>query len=418
MVRRSKRLDAAAAGAAAAALCLGLTWGSAAAALGMAAAMDALAVAVGGGAGTRRAGENAGTDGAMKVATTMHRAAMLMLTCACIHVVDYEGVFPQRYRKANAFGAGLMDVGSGSFVFAAGFVASRQRAKSGANKALTSLALGGGRWALVRASNYAVPPEEYGRDWNFFVTLAGVQVLRDALAFVPPIVAAVATLAVHEGLFLRLCDGYEYVHRDAEQADATAGWGEWLGLAARRPPANVFHGMHVPELLHANKEGAGSLLGYAALFFAAAALGQACRRWEAYRPDAVVLRLIIFAVGCYACIIALGGSEVISRRACNLSYVLWMLAYNATVLAVFRAAAPHIAARWPFASSDVLACINRHMLALFLGANLLTGILKLSAVASPDREARFAYGAGIAYGVLVAEGAAWLDAHYQSGRDM
>ncbi|XRB06870.1 glucosaminylphosphatidylinositol acyltransferase [Pycnococcus provasolii] len=340
-------------------------------------------------------------DQLLRRAITMQRAAMVVLTCACIHAVDYETVFPPSFHKATAYGAGLMDVGSGSFVFAAGLVSARRT--SSLHKAVVCIALGAGRCALVRLSNYAVPPEEYGRDWNFFFTLAGLHVIKDLLAFVPPAVAATTTMALHEVVFLRLANGYEYVHRDPSvemTLGGTTTWWAWLGIAPSPPasPSNVFHGVIVPELVHANKEGLGSLLGYASLYFAAVALGRACRSWE-IQGRHVVHRLLMLTVMCYSAVVALGGAQAVSRRSCNLQYVLWMIAYNAGVLAMFRASAPHLA---PRKRGDIYDIVNRHMLSTFLVANLLTGAAKLSGIASDARDLPFAlFGTTVYMGLVL-----------------
>jgi len=50
-------------------------------------------------------------------------------------------------------------------------------AASAARSAAPLALLGLGRLAATRASAYAVPLDEYGRDWNFFCTLACVRLL-------------------------------------------------------------------------------------------------------------------------------------------------------------------------------------------------------------------------------------------------
>ena len=57
---------------------------------------------------------------------TNYRAMMLMTTAACILAVDFP-VYPRRLAKTETFGFGLMDVGVGSFVFAAGLVSQEAR---------------------------------------------------------------------------------------------------------------------------------------------------------------------------------------------------------------------------------------------------------------------------------------------------
>lgn len=67
--------------------------------------------------------------------------------------------------------------------------------------------------------------------------------------------------------------------------------------------------------------------------------------------------------------------EPVSRRSCNLAYILWVLALclaTLLVLVLLQIVLPATAA------AAVPAAINRNMLPLFLAANLLTGAVNLS----------------------------------------
>jgi hypothetical protein len=52
---------------------------------------------------------------------TLFRAGMIAVTCIAILAVDFHA-FPRRFAKAETFGAGLMDVGPGAFVFTSGLM--------------------------------------------------------------------------------------------------------------------------------------------------------------------------------------------------------------------------------------------------------------------------------------------------------
>lgn len=53
---------------------------------------------------------------------TNYRSGMLLTTVICILAVDFPQIYPTRFAKTRNFGYGLMDIGVGSFVFAAGLV--------------------------------------------------------------------------------------------------------------------------------------------------------------------------------------------------------------------------------------------------------------------------------------------------------
>ena len=107
-----------------------------------------------------------------------YRASMLLVTAICILGVDFQA-FPRRFAKTEDFGFGLMDIGVGSFVFSAGTVSPTHQSKLGRNayKTLPLLVLGILKYLFVRMSDYHTVMSEYGVHWNFFMTLAIVQLI-------------------------------------------------------------------------------------------------------------------------------------------------------------------------------------------------------------------------------------------------
>lgn len=75
-----------------------------------------------------------------------------------------------------------------------------------------------------------------------------------------------------------------------------------------------------------------------------------------------------------ACLVACRTIQPVSRRACNLAYVTWMLALGLQGVCLF------LAAGWlrPGSVPCLLGRINSSMLAVFLAANLLTGGVNLT----------------------------------------
>jgi len=142
---------------------------------------------------------------------TNYRASMLIITAMCILAVDFP-IFPRRFAKTETFGYSLMDLGVGSFVFAAGLVSPEAKKlhrqvehqvkddgwnKTGQTKrplekllgsdvlpslskslveCLPLLVLGACRLTTVKATSYHEHVTEYGVHWNFFFTLAASKV--------------------------------------------------------------------------------------------------------------------------------------------------------------------------------------------------------------------------------------------------
>jgi phosphatidylinositol glycan class W len=423
------------------------------------------------------------------------RGGLMLLTCASILAVDFRA-FPRRLAKAENYGQGLMDVGVGAFVFAAGLVlrppvaaaasrgggggsdssaavvdagttprrtSSRMRATAqqqqqqqekqpqevrrrrqhaaapyaaAAAPIAPSLparlakslrasapvaALGLVRLLTTKATQYAEHVGEYGVHWNFFLTVAAVGAAAAAL---PP--AALATPGRAALLSTLLLAGHQALL-------SLTPLGAWVQAEARGP-----------GWLSLNKEGVASLPGYAALLLLGAAAGgwlrAACddaaaqggaradvadTRRSTKMPAAAAVaapqalarllaRGLLAAAAAWALALAADARvERVSRRACNAAYALWVSALCvSTLLACMageaavaagaasgagrrsqRASASRLARPAPSSSSffaPLLCALNRNMLAVFLGANLLTGAVNLltDTLAAGDARAR------------------------------
>ncbi|KXZ45041.1 hypothetical protein GPECTOR_59g649 [Gonium pectorale] len=187
------------------------------------AAVDLRAVDDGHGGGCRVRG------GTSKVGrfVSVFRGALMLATCTAILAVDFR-TFPRRYAKAETYGTGYMDVGVGGVVLAAGLVS--QVAVPSGDAAAATAHVG-----------------EYGVHWNFFHTIAVVallgQVVGGALHPAALAPAAVAVTAAHQA------------------ALSLGGLGPWAMSAQRSP-----------DLLSLNKEGLASVTGFWALHLWGAAL--------------------------------------------------------------------------------------------------------------------------------------------------
>lgn len=371
---------------------------------------------------------------------TTYRGAMMIVTCTSILAVDFP-VFPRRFAKTESFGTSLMDMGVGSFVFAAGIVAARQhlkeqqagassfvaRFKAAMRHSLPLVVLGLVRLWSVKGLEYAEHVSEYGVHWNFFFTLA---LLPPVIAILQPILRFVPSLG---GLAFFLAIVYElilYLGPDVKR---------YIILSARKEG----------DWLSQNREGVFSFIGYLAIFLAGMGIGvnilprdpgpdptpEESREADAAKQaekdpldqDAEWLASVIgesqaeqkaeapidipqlkpelpkSTLGKLAMWTALwfifavwamwryGPRLWVSRRMANLAYVCWVCSFNMAQLLLFCVVEtvmfPQLykamdrqteRQQVKDATSKVMHAFNRNGLALFLLANLLTGAINMT----------------------------------------
>ncbi|GJE93137.1 GWT1-domain-containing protein [Phanerochaete sordida] len=371
-------------------------------------------------------------------ALTTYRAHMLLLTAICILAVDFP-VFPRALAKCETFGASLMDMGVGSFIFSQGIVSAIPLIKNPAHlkapvlgkvfatvrKCLPLLVLGLLRTLSVKGTQYPEHETEYGRHWNFFLTLGTIPILQILLH---PIMIYMPISAL--GVILAL------IH----QAALSSG-----GL--------MLYVLHAPRdsLVSANKEGIVSLTGYLALHLLGVSAGTVIlpsspslfRRMQhqlrhsnpenPHRSDSesdddgpsrksdppipnrrendkTATELCSYAVLWWTMLGILGWLEVgggISRRVVNLRYIIWVAAFNTTFLlgyllldlvffpsplskSVYSPTSKlkvqpdtvllgrdRTDGRTALGAPALLEAINRNGLVFFLLANVMTGLVNL-----------------------------------------
>lgn len=324
---------------------------------------------------------------------TNYRGAMMVITCVAILAVDFR-VFPRRFAKVENWGTSLMDMGVGSFVFTAGVVSVRSALKEAtgrrpplSRRLITSfrhsiplLVLGTVRLISVKGLDYAEHVSEYGVHWNFFFTLG----------FLPPFVALFQS-------FFDLVPSYAVLSCVlAAVYEILLDWtslGSYILIAPRT------------NLLSKNREGIFSFIGYLAIFLAGQSLGSiALPRQQTLpknAPFSVLVRksilgrlavasllwtaLFYFSTSYY------GLRLSVSRRIANLPYFLWVSSFNSYQITICCAVEtvlfPQLykatsnaeeKQRGRDATSSVLYAFNRNGLAVFLVANLLTGLVNMT----------------------------------------
>ena len=320
---------------------------------------------------------------------------MIVVTCLAILAVDFR-IFPRRFAKVETWGTSLMDVGVGSFVFSAGLVSARpilkarlagktssfgSQLKAVVRVSLPLLVLGFIRLYSVKGLDYAEHVTEYGVHWNFFFTMG----------LLPPFVALLQSMSAvvpYTGLVSFLISGlYQTL------------------LAFTRLEAYILTAPRT-SLLSQNREGVFSFWGYLAIFLAGQALGfdvlphspsqnlasesgpqQRKRLLTRLVAWSAVWGFLYYSLTSYN----IGIAFQVSRRLANLPYVLWISAFNCAQTTVFclvetlffpgvYMAADRISERRESenATSRVLKAFNRNGLAMFLLANLLTGLVNLT----------------------------------------
>ncbi|PKS08277.1 hypothetical protein jhhlp_005221 [Lomentospora prolificans] len=357
---------------------------------------------------------------------TSYRGSMMAMTCTAILAVDFR-LFPRRFAKVETWGTSLMDLGVGSFVYSAGVVAARPVLKERAAGRATPLAqrlmqsmrhsfpllvLGVIRTLSVKGLDYAEHVTEYGVHWNFFFTLGFlppfVAVFQSALKIVP----SYATLAVLLSVVYQ--------------------------LALENTPLKAFV-LTAPRtnLLSMNREGIFSFFGYLSIFLAGQDAGMYILprsinpRSGASKGSQRTTLLLTMAVWSmiwaalyfFATDYSFGFGLSVSRRLANLPYVLWVAAFNSTQIlicclidtvffpAFYNASDARSETEAYFnATSRILRAFNRNGLAVFLLANLLTGLVNMT-VPTLDTTPLQTVGILVVYTSVLSAVAVGLDAY-------
>ncbi|KAI5467406.1 GWT1-domain-containing protein [Mariannaea sp. PMI_226] len=329
---------------------------------------------------------------------TTYRGSMMIITCVAILAVDFR-LFPRRFAKAETWGTSLMDLGVGSFVFSGGVVAARPVLKErvvgrttgratpllhriiySMRHSIPLLVLGIIRLLSVKGLDYAEHVTEYGVHWNFFFTLG----------LLPPFVAFFQTA-------LRLVPSFAAL-------SLVVGLAYQVLLETTQLKAYILTAPRT-DLISMNREGIFSFFGYLAIFLAGQDTGMyAIPRNIPPRSTAnpgaqrntLLMTMAVWASFWTALYListnySYGFGLSVSRRLANLPYVLWVVAFNVWQLFAFclvdtvffpafynAADAKTEKEAYGKATSRIMRAYNRNGLAVFLIANMLTGLVNLT----------------------------------------
>ncbi|KAJ2919754.1 hypothetical protein MD484_g653, partial [Candolleomyces efflorescens] len=359
-------------------------------------------------------------------ALTTYRAHMMLMTILAILAVDFP-VFPRYLAKCETFGVSLMDLGVGSFVFSQGVVSAIPLIRDEnyltapllpkvvrvTRKCIPVIVLGLVRVLLVKGTEYPEHVTEYGVHWNFFLTLAFLPILQVLLH---PVI----------------------IHLPISLLGILVGVAQQVALSHYGLKDYVLHAART-SLISANKEGLVSLPGYLAVHLLGLSAGTLIlpptpsffrRRQQAltakgrstqYNKDLdpqlprqlgkTATELCSYAILWWTLLGVTRLLEVdgtwgawggVSRRIINLPYILWVAAYNISftlsyilILDVFffPGPKPRKGLKPPPGFSDyeheyhsvlegnppeLFEAINKHGLAVFLIANVLTGLVNMT----------------------------------------
>lgn len=265
------------------------------------------------------------------------------------------------------------------------------------------------RMYSVKGLDYAEHVTEYGVHWNFFFTLGllppFVAIFQSAYKVIPSFAALAVLLGISYQAALDLTGLKAFI------------------LTAPRT-----------DLLSKNREGIFSFFGYLAIFLAGQATGMYVlpRRVSTGGPSGfaqrkrLLLTLAAWSMGWTILYQAATNYEyglglAVSRRLANLPYFLWVSAFNCSQITVFCAietlffpGSSQATSKqdekkvYNFATSKVLIAFNRNGLAVFLVANLLTGLVNMT-VPTLDVGNASAMGILLAYAAVVTSLAVSLD---------
>ena len=273
---------------------------------------------------------------------TSLRGITLLSTCIAILAVDFP-VFPRRLAKTEFYGTGLMDFGVGAYILT-GSISRALKAKRNnfIRNNVYLLCIGLCRLVLVYMSNYQNHASEYGLHWNFFFTLAIVDLLSNfnLLWFSNDynLWGGVILLFLYQFLLIKTNLGQNILSNNRD--------------------------VNRDNLFWLNKEGLSSCIGY----FCLSLISQSVvikYKTKLFEKKQLFFFVCFFCFTLNFCIVFI---ERICRRSANLSFCLWIW-FSAVVLLFLSS--------FNF-QSKLMEKLSKNQLKVFLFANVCTGLVNFS----------------------------------------
>ncbi|CAD7000452.1 unnamed protein product [Ceratitis capitata] len=248
-------------------------------------------------------------------AFTLDRSTLSLLVALFI-IADQCVEMPNLYKKSRQYGAGLIDVGIGLYVFSTAIVQRRTKTFSKYLLVLTQLfIMSCGHISLVCFFNKKTDVNEFEMYWNGFFTLAFLKLLRIMCRKfcgqrTIPLKFGVALLIYHE--FMLYTFTYTYVSDESFKRNT------WIS---------------------ANREVLFSFPGFLALYSISAYIGRTIRKQQlvsSYQRTINLIKQLGMTCGILWLLVFFCSFTVsISRVTCNLGYVIWILAIALTMTTLF-----------------------------------------------------------------------------------
>jgi len=286
------------------------------------------------------------------VALTCFRSSVMYFTFVAILAVDFP-IFPRQFCKTEVTGYGLMDLGAGSFLVAAGLLPHKQVQQSW-KRVLPLLVLGVIRFVANKGLDYQEHMSEYGIHWNFFLTLAVVTPLASQCVTSPILSSWMVPVVVMSCYQYALRNGLQYY---IETAPRKCDYSDVL----------------LCDMFAANREGVLGCIGYLSIYLATYNIGRACLWNNVDNARQRQAMLYMMAVMLWVLHAALASAIPASRRSTNLTFCVWTLAHNVLLLALLDTATAAMSS-----PPILMDAMNRHGLLVFVVANLLTGLVNLT----------------------------------------
>ena len=333
---------------------------------------------------------------------TFYRSTVSYLTFVAILAVDFT-IFPRSFAKTEVFGYGLMDLGAASFCVSGGFVSWFSRGQTSKHidakrdkqdqdngrrfkkvifHTIPLLFMGIIRLVTTKGLDYQEHVSEYGVHWNFFFTLALVNIastgMRGYLKLRSPVLPWAFILVCYQTM-LSLGNVQTYIQnapRICEERDSI--WGDFF----------------LCDFFASNREGILGSIGYLVIYLASEDIGKYCI-WSVKRNQTSTqgIRLFLVMVTFWLLHWVSSSTKIfgitVSRRSTNATFIFWVIAHNVTILLLVWLSF-HFCSKGPINESQtrrdldrainppIFAAVNRHGLIIFIIANLMTGAVNLS----------------------------------------